>query len=132
MLLGHYAGDDFVYVGHTGGGFTRESLAAMSKRLKRLERKSSPFSTPVRTNEKAHWVRPEVVVEVKFNEWTADNRLRQPIFLGVRDDKNPRDVGREATSLQRVTRRRAGAAASAKTKTKTTKGKTTKTATRTA
>jgi bifunctional non-homologous end joining protein LigD len=121
MLLGYYDGDDLVYVGHTGGGFNRESLADMARRLKRLERKSSPFSTPVRTNEKAHWVRPEVVVEVTFNEWTADNRLRQPIFLGVRDDKDPRAVTREAASVQRgagtrrsVTRRRAGAAAGAK------------------
>ena len=119
LLLGYYDGDDFVYVGHTGGGFTRESLAAMARRLRRLERKSSPFSTAVRTNEKAHWVRPEVVVEVKFNEWTADNRLRQPIFVGVRDDKDPREVTREPTSVQRkaptrgaVTRPRRGAAAS--------------------
>jgi len=132
MLLGYFDGDDLVYVGHTGGGFTRESLAAMAKRLKRLERKSSPFSTPVRTNEKAHWVRPEVVVEVKFNEWTADNRLRQPIFVGVRDDKNPRDVTREAASVQggRVTRsaraRRAGAAASARAPAERAPGKTTK------
>ena len=101
LLLGHYDGDDFVYVGHTGGGFTRDGLAAMARRLTRLERKSSPFSTAVRTNEKAHWVRPEVVVEVKFNEWTADSRLRQPIFLGVRDDKDAREVTREATSVQR-------------------------------
>ena len=122
ILLGYFDGDDLVYVGHTGGGFTRESLAAMAKRLARLERKSSPFSTPVRTNEKAHWVRPEIVVEVKFNEWTADSRLRQPIFLGVRDDKDPREVTREATSVQRghgvaraaTTRRRTGAAASVK------------------
>ena len=122
ILLGYFDGDDLVYVGHTGGGFTRERLAAMAKRLARLERKSSPFSTPVRTNEKAHWVRPEIVVEVKFNEWTADSRLRQPIFLGVRDDKDPREVTREATSVQRghgvaraaATRRRTGAAASVK------------------
>ena len=127
ILLGYFDGDDLVYVGHTGGGFTRESLAAMAKRLKRLERKSSPFSTTVRTNEKPHWVRPEVVVEVKFNEWTADERLRQPIFLGVRDDKDPRDVTREATSVQRggsraaATRRRAGAAASVKSRSSTRK-----------
>jgi len=132
ILLGYFDGDDLVYVGHTGGGFTRESLAVMAKRLKRLERKSSPFSTPVRTNEKPHWVRPEVVVEVKFNEWTADDRLRQPIFLGVRDDKEPRDVAREGTSVQRggnraaATRRRAGAAASVKSPSSTRK----KTATR--
>ena len=121
VLLGYFDGDDLVYVGHTGGGFTRDSLDAMARRLMRLERKSSPFSTPIRTNEKAHWVKPEVVVEVKFNEWTADNRLRQPIFLGVRDDKNAREVTREATSVQRggrtgeaATRRRTGAAAGVK------------------
>jgi bifunctional non-homologous end joining protein LigD len=121
LLLGYFDDDDFVYVGHTGGGFTRAGLAEMAKRLKRLERKSSPFSTTVRTNEKAHWVKPEVVVEVKFNEWTADNRLRQPIFLGVRDDKDAREVGREPASVQRgskgkraaATRARAGAAARA-------------------
>jgi bifunctional non-homologous end joining protein LigD len=124
VLLGYFDGDDLVYVGHTGGGFNRESLAAMARRLKRLERKSSPFSTAVRTNEKAHWVRPEVVVEVKFNEWTADNRLRQPIFLGVRDDKDPREVTREATSVQKgdvrrsAARRRTGAAASVRTASK--------------
>ena len=121
LLLGYYDGDDFVYVGHTGGGFTRAGLSEMAKRLTRLERKSSPFSTTVRTNEKAHWVKPEVVVEVKFNEWTADNRLRQPIFLGVRDDKEASEVTREGASVQRgsrgkrtaATRARAGAAARA-------------------
>ena len=105
LLLGYFNGDDFVYVGHTGGGFNRQSLADMARRLRRLERKSSPFSTPVRTNEKPHWVRPEVVVEVKFNEWTADGRLRIPIFLGVRDDKDPHDVTKEATSVQRSARK---------------------------
>lgn len=122
LLLGYFEGDDFVYVGHTGGGFTRAGLADMARRLRPLERKSSPFSTPVRTNEPAHWVRPEVVVEVKFNEWTADRRLRQPIFVGVRDDKDAREVTREATSVQRgesaegrsVRRARPGVAARAR------------------
>ncbi len=54
--------------------------------------------TQPKTNERAHWVRPKVVVEVKFNEWTADGKLRQPIFVGVRDDKNPKDVTREPVS----------------------------------
>jgi bifunctional non-homologous end joining protein LigD len=101
ILLGHYDGDGhLVYVGHTGGGFNAVSLADMAKRLAPLERKTSPFSTPVRTNERAHWVRPEVVVEVKFNEWTADGRLRQPILVGVRDDKDAREVTRERESVQ--------------------------------
>jgi bifunctional non-homologous end joining protein LigD len=104
ILLGYFDGGRFIYVGHTGGGFTRAGLKDMHRRIARLERKSSPFEHPPRTNERAHWARPEVVVEVKFNEWTADGKLRQPIFLGVRDDKDAREVGREAESVQRAQR----------------------------
>ena len=100
MLLGYYDADgQLVYAGHTGGGFTRESLERMYRRLKALERKTCPFVTPPRTNERAHWVRPCVVVEIKFNEWTADGKLRQPIFLGVRDDKDPREVTHEPSTF---------------------------------
>jgi bifunctional non-homologous end joining protein LigD len=101
LLLGHYdENGQLVYVGHAGGGFTRDGLAAMARRLAPLARKTSPFATPVPTNEAAHWVRPEVVVEVKFIEWTSDGRLRQPIVLGVRDDKDAREVTREGESVQ--------------------------------
>jgi bifunctional non-homologous end joining protein LigD len=95
LLLGYYDKDRFVYAGHTGGGFTRQALKEMSGRLAPLERKTSPFDPVPHTNAPAHWVTPSVVVEVKFNEWTADGRLRQPIFMGVRDDKDPREVVRE-------------------------------------
>lgn len=103
LLLGYFDRDRLIYVGHTGGGFTREELNDMHKRLKPLERKTSPFEETPKTNEKAHWVKSEVVVEVKFSEWTADRRLRQPIFIGVRDDKDAKDVGIEAPSVQRKT-----------------------------
>lgn len=99
LLLGYYRNGEFVYAGHVGGGFTRDALAAMHRRLAPLERAASPFSTTPPTNERPHWVRPEVVVEVKFNEWTQDGLLRQPIFLGMRDDKAARDVGREEAPL---------------------------------
>jgi bifunctional non-homologous end joining protein LigD len=100
ILLGYYDRDDsLVYAGHTGTGFTRASLRDLYARLVRLERKTSPFTTPPRTNERAHWVRPSIVVEVKFNEWTADGKLRQPVFLGVRDDKDPHDVVHEPSTL---------------------------------
>ena len=105
LLLGYFDHGRFIYVGHTGGGFTRQGLEEMYRRLKPLERKTSPFEEAPKTNEKAHWVTPEVVVEVKFSEWTADRRLRQPIFLGMRDDKDPKEVGLEATSLQRESAR---------------------------
>jgi len=101
LLLGYYDKNRFIYAGHTGGGFTRQGLSDMYDRLKPLERKTSPFEEALKTNEKAHWVRPEVVVEVKFSEWTADRRLRQPIFVGLRDDKDAKDVEIEAASVQR-------------------------------
>ena len=101
LLLGYFDGDRFIYVGHTGGGFTRQSLNDMFERLKPLDRKTSPFEETSKTNERAHWVKPEVVVEIKFSEWTADRRLRQPIFVGVRDDKAAKDVEIESPSVQR-------------------------------
>jgi bifunctional non-homologous end joining protein LigD len=120
LLLGHYDDEgNFIYVGHTGGGFTNEGLRDMYRKLAPLERSTSPFSEKVRTNERAHWVTPKIVVEVKFGEWTADGKLRQPIFLGVRDDKPAREVTREAESVQdrgTVRRTKAGAAARAVTK----------------
>ena len=100
ILLGYYDDhENLVYAGHTGGGFSRSTLTDMYRRLAKIERKTSPFAKEPRTNEKAHWVRPVVVVEVKFNEWTADGKLRQPIFVGVRDDKKPSEVGREPVSV---------------------------------
>src|SRR6202171_3978244 len=105
LLLGYFDHGRFIYVGHTGGGFTRQGLEEMYRRLKPLERKTSPFEETPKTNEKAHWVKPEVVVEVRFSEWQADRRLRQPIFLGVRDDKDPKGVGFEPTSVQKKSAR---------------------------
>ncbi|GLC25151.1 DNA ligase D [Roseisolibacter agri] len=103
LLLGYYDGDGrLVYAGHAGGGFTREGLRDMARRLAPLARRTSPFAEPPRTNEPAHWVRPSVVVEIKFIEWTEDQRLRQPIFVGVRDDKPAASVRREAESVQEV------------------------------
>jgi len=104
ILLGYFDKDRFIYIGHTGGGFSRKGLGEMYRKLKPLERKTSPFVETPRTNEKAHWVEPQIVVEVKFSEWTADRRLRQPIFLGIRDDKDAREVGIERTSVQRESR----------------------------
>jgi bifunctional non-homologous end joining protein LigD len=101
LLLGYFdAAGHLCYVGHMGGGFNRTSLAEMLERLEPLERRTSPFFERFPTNEPSHWVRPTVVVEVKFAEWTADGKLRQPIFLGVRDDKNAREVHKERESIQ--------------------------------
>src|SRR5262245_49920363 len=95
LLLGVYQGDQLVYVGHTGTGFNERELARVMKLLKPLETKSCPFASVPKSNERPHWVRPELVAQIKFTEWTADAKLRHPVYLGLRDDKKPTDVRRE-------------------------------------
>jgi bifunctional non-homologous end joining protein LigD len=95
LLLGVYDGGSLVYVGHTGTGFDARELARVWKLLKAREVKTAPFAAPVKTNEPAHWVRPELVAEIRFTEWTSDGKLRHPVYLGLRDDKPAREVVRE-------------------------------------
>jgi len=95
LLLGVYEGDDLVYAGHTGTGFNERELARVLTLLKRLETKDCPFKNTPKTNERPHWVRPELVAQIKFTEWTNDAKLRHPVYLGLRDDKKPGDVRRE-------------------------------------
>jgi bifunctional non-homologous end joining protein LigD len=101
LLLGYWKDGELVYAGHTGTGFTRDTLRDLDRRLTRIERQTSPFVVAPRTNQRAHWTQPSVVVVVRFTEWTADGKLRHPVFLGVRDDKNAADVGREPRSMQK-------------------------------
>jgi bifunctional non-homologous end joining protein LigD len=97
LLVGYFDGDDFVFAGKIGTGFDTKLLLDLRARLDRLEITKSPF-TKARglPRLRAHWVRPEIVVQVAFIEWTVHGKLRHPRLLGVRFDKNPRDVGREA------------------------------------
>ena len=97
LLLGVY--DDsrrFVYVGHVGTGFTESELDRLMKSLRGLETRTCPFDVPPpATNETPHWVKPSMVAQVRFTEWTNDGRLRHPAYLGLRDDVKPKDVRRE-------------------------------------
>jgi bifunctional non-homologous end joining protein LigD len=92
LLLGQYEGARLVYVGHTGTGFDQKELDRVWKLLKPLEIAQSPFSGPIKTNEPPHWARPELVAQVRFTEWTADRKLRHPVYLGLRDDKKASEV----------------------------------------
>lgn len=92
LLLGAYDGGRFRYVGHVGTGFSQKVLRELHAKLLRLERKSSPFDTPVEGNVKGHWTKPELVAEVRFTEWTRDLLLRQPAYLGLRPDKPASEV----------------------------------------
>jgi bifunctional non-homologous end joining protein LigD len=86
------------YVGHTGGGFTQKELAHIHGLLLTLETKTCPFSKRPATNERPHWTRPELVVQVRFTGWTNDGVMRQPVYLGLRDDIDPRTVVIEPSS----------------------------------
>ena len=95
LLLGVYGeGPDrpLVYVGHTGTGFDQKELDRVWKLLEPREIAQSPFSARIKTNEPAHWARPELVAQVRFTEWTADRKLRHPVYLGLRDDKKAFEV----------------------------------------
>jgi bifunctional non-homologous end joining protein LigD len=87
--------DELVYVGHVGTGFNEKELARLMKVLKPIETAQCPFRDPPKSNERPHWVKPVLVAQVKFTEWTSDGRLRHPVYLGLRDDKKAEDVRRE-------------------------------------
>ena len=99
LLLGVYERKKLVYVGHVGSGFNEKELSKLMALLRPRQVAGSPFdAAPPDTNDTPHWVRPELVAEVKFTEWTDDNRLRHPTYLGLRDDVTPGSVRREPAS----------------------------------
>lgn len=93
LILGTY--DDsgrLVHAGDVGTGFSGAELERLWKLLKPLETDKSPFYAKPKTLGKPHWVKPKLVAQVRFTEWTDDGRLRHPAYLGLRDDKRPEDV----------------------------------------
>jgi bifunctional non-homologous end joining protein LigD len=96
LLLGVYDSHGRLqYIGHTGAGFNDAELGRVWKKLQSLKTKACPFAVTPRTNGRAYWVKPELVAEVKFTEWTADGKLRHPTYLGLRDDVKPASVHKE-------------------------------------
>ena len=90
LLVGLFEGERLRFTGKVGTGFTQATLAELGAKLARLETKSAPFDPAPRLSD-ARWVRPRLVAQVAYAEWTADGKLRQPAFLGLRTDKDPRD-----------------------------------------
>jgi bifunctional non-homologous end joining protein LigD len=88
LLLGAYRGKDFIFVGKVGTGFPQQTLADLAKAFRPLIRNSPPFAEPPR-EKNVTWLEPLLVAQIAFQEWTADQKLRQPVFLGLRDDKEP-------------------------------------------
>jgi bifunctional non-homologous end joining protein LigD len=98
LLVGYYDGDDFVFAGKIGTGFDTALLLDLRRRLNALEIPASPFTKSKGLPRlRVHWVRPSIVVQVSFIEWTVHGKLRHPRLIGVRFDKRPRDVVREQT-----------------------------------
>jgi ATP-dependent DNA ligase len=96
LLVGYFKNDDFVFAGKVGTGFDTKLLLDLRARLDRIELPKPPFTKAVGLPRvRAHWVRPEIVVQVAFIEWTAHGKLRHSRFLGVRTDKSAREVVRE-------------------------------------
>ena len=107
LLVGvHEKGGDLTYAGKVGTGYTEKVLKDLRRRLGALEQPSSPFVPPPKGVGAAHWVKPELVAEVAFTEWTGDGKMRHPSFQGLRADKPAREVVRErATPTEKVVAR---------------------------
>ncbi len=95
LLVGYYEQDSLRYAGKVGTGYTKATLHELGIRLRNLETSEPSFVDVRPIPHGAHWTRPELVAQIGFAEWTSDARLRQPRFLGLRDDKSPADVVRE-------------------------------------
>jgi bifunctional non-homologous end joining protein LigD len=98
LLVGYFEGDLLRYAGKVGTGFGRSTLAELGAKLRELETDESPFAEVRPVPRGTHWVKPELVAQIAFAEWTRDGRLRHPRYLGLRDDKPAREVVREEPS----------------------------------
>lgn len=122
LLVGYREDGALRFAGKVGTGFTNEAARGLRKRLSALATDASPFAQrpPGRLGRDAHWVRPELVCEVAFTEWTSDGKIRHPSFQGLREDKLPEDVVRERAAPMGSARREPaeGRAAAAATRTR--------------
>ncbi len=98
LILGVYDGKELRYIGHTGTGFNDALLKELKRRMDDLKTSSSPFKKAPKTNEPVTWIKPQLIAEIKFQEWTSDNILRHPVFLGLRDDKKSKEIKKEMPS----------------------------------
>ena len=97
LLVGYHDGRDLVYAGKVGTGFDTATLRSLHKQLSDLEQEASPFTRGRFGERDVRWVRPEMVAQIGFAEWTRDGKLRHPRYAGLRTDKSPDDVVRETS-----------------------------------
>ena len=98
LLLGVYEGEDLIYVGRAGTGFTQKTMKELEEQFEKIKRKTPPFkeAPKERSNEKVTWLSPELVAEIQFAEWTGKKQLRQASFKGLRTGNSPKEVAEEA------------------------------------
>src|SRR5436190_13831364 len=108
LVLGYYRGNELVYAGNVGTGFTAKEIDRLLDKLRPLRRSASPFreipKMPKVRKTDVVWVEPRLVCEVEFVEWTHDGRLRAPAYKGLREDKAAEDVRREEPAADRITK----------------------------
>ncbi|MBD0281937.1 MAG: ATP-dependent DNA ligase [Thermoleophilaceae bacterium] len=95
LVVGYYEDGQLRYAGKVGTGFGRATLADLGRRMRELEQDQPPFADLHPVPRGTRWVRPELLAQIAFSEWTRDGRLRHPRYLGLRDDKPAREVMRE-------------------------------------
>ena len=95
LVLAVREGDTWRYIGHVGTGFSHKVLEELHAKLVKLTAPKSPFLAKVKDEANTTWVKPSLVAEIKFAEWTSKGELRQPVYLGLRSDKWAKDVVRE-------------------------------------
>lgn len=95
LIIGIYEKGKLVYAGHVGGGFSQKSLGEVHEQLTPLINRRCPFNSVPKTNAPVTWVKPQLICEVSFQEWTQEGIMRQPIFQGLRGDKSPKSVTSE-------------------------------------
>ncbi|WP_424359211.1 non-homologous end-joining DNA ligase [Methanocella sp. MCL-LM] len=96
LLVGYYQDGKLLYAGKVGTGYTDQTLRQLCQLMAPLERTTSPFAKDsTLPNREVHWLEPKLVAQIGFGEWTRYNKLRQPMFMGLRDDKEPEKVVRE-------------------------------------
>jgi len=95
LVLAVRENDAWRYIGHVGTGFSHKTLEELHTKLVKLRAAKSPFTAKVKDEGVTTWVKPSLVAEVRFAEWTSKGEMRQPVYLGLRSDKQAKDVVRE-------------------------------------
>lgn len=100
LILGIYDENKLKYAGHVGTGFDDQSLEELYKQMTLLETEESPFKPTPKEGKGVTWIKPVLVCNIKYTEWTKDRQLRHPVFMGLRIDKEPREVQKDNDAME--------------------------------